>query len=61
MSQAWGLQHLYHTIVNCKDIEESVQFCKRLGFEVISDRRDAVWPKESGVAFGSATRWAAAC
>ena len=52
MSQDWGLQHLYHTIVNCRDIEESVQFYRRLGFEVISDRRNAVWPKGSGVSFG---------
>jgi catechol 2,3-dioxygenase-like lactoylglutathione lyase family enzyme len=52
LSGDWALQHLYHTIINCRDIEESVQFYRRLGFSVISDRRDAVWPKGSGVSFG---------
>ena len=52
MSAEWGLQHLYHTIIDCKNIEESVQFYRRLGFVILSDRRDAVWPKGSGVSFG---------
>lgn len=52
MSEDWRLQHLYHTIINCKDIEGSVRFYERLGFTVISDRRDAVWPRGSGVSFG---------
>ncbi len=52
MSSDWGLQHFYHTIVNCREIAESVQFYERLGFAVISDRRDAIWPRGSGVSFG---------
>jgi catechol 2,3-dioxygenase-like lactoylglutathione lyase family enzyme len=49
---AFRLEHLYHTIVNCKEIDESVRFYQRLGFVVLSDRRNAVWPKGSGVSFG---------
>lgn len=52
MGDDFSLQHLYHTIINCRDIAESVRFYERLGFAVISDRRDAVWPKGSGVSFG---------
>jgi catechol 2,3-dioxygenase-like lactoylglutathione lyase family enzyme len=52
MTTDWGLRHLYHTIVNCKNIAESVRFYELLGFEILSDRRDAVWPKGSGVSFG---------
>ncbi|HEY1837498.1 MAG TPA: VOC family protein [Rhizomicrobium sp.] len=52
MSSQWRLKHLYHTIVNAKDIDESVAFYEMLGFEIISDRRDADWPKGGGVSFG---------
>jgi hypothetical protein len=39
----WVLERFFHTVVNCRDIGESVAFCKLLGFEV-GDRRDFVWP-----------------
>lgn len=52
MTTDWSLRHLYHTIINCKDIDESVRFYELLGFEILSDRRDAVWPKGSAVSFG---------
>jgi catechol 2,3-dioxygenase-like lactoylglutathione lyase family enzyme len=48
----WTLNRLYHTVVNCRDIDESVAFYKLLGFEVLHDRRDGVaeysrhlWPE----------------
>ena len=41
----WVLNRLYHTVVNCRDIDESVAFYKLLGFEVVHDRRDQVWPE----------------
>jgi len=37
MKTDWGLQHLYHTVVNCKDIAESVRFYELLGFEIEAD------------------------
>lgn len=52
MAGNWALQHLYHTIVNVKNIDESIAFYEMLGFKVISDRRHAKWPKGSGVSFG---------
>ena len=47
----WRLKHFYHTIVNAKNVDETVAFYEMLGFQIISDRRDAVWPKGSGKSF----------
>jgi len=47
----WKLKHFYHTIINCRDIDESVLFYEMLGFEIVSDRRNAVWPDGGGEAF----------
>ncbi len=48
----WKLKRLFHTVVNCRDIEESVTFYKLLGFEVLHDRRDMVWPEYLAATFG---------
>ena len=48
----WVLNRLYHTVVNCRDIDESVAFYKLLGFEVVHDRRDQVWPEYLALTFG---------
>jgi catechol 2,3-dioxygenase-like lactoylglutathione lyase family enzyme len=48
----WRLKHFYHTIINARDIDESVRFYKMLGFEIVSDRRNAVWPDGGGASFG---------
>jgi catechol 2,3-dioxygenase-like lactoylglutathione lyase family enzyme len=50
----WALKSLYHTVVNCKDLDESVAFWKLLGFEVLNDRRHIVWPDFVGGIFGLA-------
>lgn len=52
MRRTWRLKHLYHTIINAKRIDETVAFYEALGFAIISDRRDADWPKGGGVSFG---------
>ena len=51
MTRGWCLKHFYHTIINARDIEESVSFYEMLGFQIVSDRRDAVWPDGSGASF----------
>ncbi len=48
----WALNRLYHTVVNCRDIDESVAFYKLLGFEVLHDRRHVVWPEYLAAIFG---------
>lgn len=48
----WGLTRLYHTVVNCRDLDESVAFYRRLGFEVLNDRRHVEWPEFVAGIFG---------
>lgn len=48
----WALTRFYHTVVNCRDLDESVAFYRRLGFEVLDDRRSVVWPDFVAPLFG---------
>jgi catechol 2,3-dioxygenase-like lactoylglutathione lyase family enzyme len=48
----WVLTSLYHTVVNCRDLDESVAFYKLLGFDVLNDRRQVVWPDFVASIFG---------
>ncbi|HEY0301845.1 MAG TPA: VOC family protein [Rhizomicrobium sp.] len=49
---SWMLERLYHTVVNAKDLDESVAFYKLLGFEVLDDRRHVEWPDFVATIFG---------
>ena len=48
----WKLERFYHTIINAKDIDESVRFYQDLGFIIVRDRRRMTWPPGGGVVFG---------
>ncbi|HEV2363900.1 MAG TPA: VOC family protein [Caulobacteraceae bacterium] len=48
----WKLERFYHTIINAKDIDESVRFYQDLGFVIVRDRRRMKWPPGGGVVFG---------
>jgi catechol 2,3-dioxygenase-like lactoylglutathione lyase family enzyme len=48
----WVLERFYHTIINAKDIDETVRFYQDLGFEIVRDRRRMTWPPGGGVVFG---------
>jgi catechol 2,3-dioxygenase-like lactoylglutathione lyase family enzyme len=50
----WALARFYHTVVNCRDLDESVAFYRQLGFEVLDDRRDVEWPAFVATLFGLA-------
>jgi hypothetical protein len=52
MADDWKLERFYHTIVNAKDIDETVGFYQALGFEIVRDRRRMTWPRGGGVVFG---------
>jgi len=52
MAGDWSLERLYHTVVNAKNLDESVAFYKRLGFEVLDDRRHVEWPDFVATIFG---------
>lgn len=44
MGDDWSIERFYHTVVNVTDLDRSIEFYRRLGFEVLHDRRDAKWP-----------------
>jgi catechol 2,3-dioxygenase-like lactoylglutathione lyase family enzyme len=48
----WGLTRFYHTVVNCRDLDESVAFYRLLGFEILNDRRTVEWPAFVAGIFG---------
>ena len=52
MDSDWVLERFYHTIVNARDIDETVRFYQDLGFEIVRDRRRMTWPPGGGAAFG---------
>lgn len=52
MSADWVLEHFYHTVINVRDLDESVAFYKLLGFEVLNDRRHVEWPSFVASIFG---------
>jgi len=52
MAGAWKLDNLYHTVVNVRDLDESVAFYELLGFKVLNDRRKVDWPDFVATIFG---------
>ena len=52
MSEGWKLESLYHTVVNVRDLDESIAFYRLLGFEVLNDRRNVDWPDFVATIFG---------
>jgi catechol 2,3-dioxygenase-like lactoylglutathione lyase family enzyme len=52
MSETWALEHFYHTVINVRDLDESVAFYKLLGWEVLDDRRHVEWPDFVATIFG---------
>ena len=48
----WRFQSFYHTIINARDVDETIAFYQLLGFEILDDRRDTVWPDDQGAFFG---------
>ena len=52
MSEGWKLESLYHTVVNVRDLDESIAFYRLLGFEVLNDRRKVDWPDFVATIFG---------
>ena len=52
---AWNVERFYHTVVNVTDLDRSIAFYRRLGFEVLDDRRDVEWPEFVGRNFGMRT------
>lgn len=52
MSDDWNIDCFYHTVVNSTDLDRSIAFYVKLGFRVLHDRRNAVWPDFVATNFG---------
>ena len=52
MARDWSLEKLYHTVVNARNLDESVAFYELLGFGVLNDRRNVEWPDFVATIFG---------
>jgi len=44
MSNQWRVKSIFHFVLNCQDIDKSIEFYTRFGFEVLKDNRDITWP-----------------
>lgn len=52
MSRDWEVQSLFHFVLNVSNLERSLAFYQRLGFRVLRDNRDVVWPAMVAENFG---------
>jgi len=47
----WQVRSIFHFILPCANVENSMAFYARFGFEVIKDNRDVKWPAYVGENF----------
>jgi catechol 2,3-dioxygenase-like lactoylglutathione lyase family enzyme len=52
VSDAWHYQSIFHFTVHATDFERSLAFYLTLGFRLLRDNRDVVWPPEVAENFG---------
>jgi glyoxylase I family protein len=52
MTPTWHVESLFHFTVNATDFEQSLDFYTTLGFQVLRDNRDTVWPPSVARNFG---------
>ncbi len=52
MGADWSVQSLFHFVVNASNFERSLAFYQLLGFDVLRDNRDVIWPRSVGENFG---------
>jgi glyoxylase I family protein len=52
MSRSWEVQSLFHFVLNVSNLERSLAFYQKLGFRILRDNRDVVWPPLVAENFG---------
>ncbi|MCE2391084.1 MAG: VOC family protein [Proteobacteria bacterium] len=52
MPAEWAVQSIFHFIVNASNFERSLEFYQALGFKLLRDNRDVVWPQMVAENFG---------
>ena len=63
MGAAWRLESIFHFTLDVADFERSLAFYTSLGFQLLRDNRDVVWPTDVAreLRHASAPRAAARC
>jgi catechol 2,3-dioxygenase-like lactoylglutathione lyase family enzyme len=52
MAEGWSVSSLSHFTLAVRNLERSIKFYEKVGFEMIDDRRDAIWPPSVAENFG---------
>ena len=52
MAPNWHIRSLSHFTLAVRNLERSIEFYSQVGFTMIDDRRDAVWPASVAENFG---------
>lgn len=47
----WKARSIFHFVLPCTDVQRSLEFYGRFGFEIIKDNRNVVWPDYVGENF----------
>lgn len=52
MARAWEVESLFHFVLPVSNFDRSLDFYQKLGFRVLRDNRDVVWPPMVAENFG---------
>ncbi|MEX2206751.1 MAG: VOC family protein [Myxococcota bacterium] len=52
MSGAWEIHGIFHFTINVSNFERSLAFYQQIGFKLLRDNRDVVWPEFVARNFG---------
>ena len=52
MTEGWSIASIFHFTVNATNFERSLAFYTTIGFKVLRDNRDVIWPKMVARNFG---------
>ena len=45
MADGWSVSSLSHFTLAVRNLERSIEFYEKVGFQMIDDRRHAIWPR----------------
>jgi catechol 2,3-dioxygenase-like lactoylglutathione lyase family enzyme len=50
--KSWGIESIFHFTVNATNFERSLAFYQKIGFQLLRDNRDVIWPDYVAGNFG---------
>ena len=61
MPEQWSIRCLSHFTLAVRNLERSIEFYSKVGFQMIHDRRNAIWPDMVAENFGMRVASGEAC